>query len=73
MDILAKAREFENKKLSFRSASDRILASREVKNLILSLNEIYKQSKEDHIMDLMKRLTETKRKIEKKLYKMPKV
>jgi hypothetical protein len=73
MDILAKAREFETRKLSFRSASDRILASREAKNLILSLNEIYKQSKEDQIMDLMKRLTETKRKIEKKLYKMPKV
>lgn len=71
MDILAKAQEFETRKLSFKSASDRILASREVKNLILSLNEIYKQSKEDQIMDLMKRLTETKRKIEKKLYKSP--
>lgn len=73
MDIFAQAHEFENRKQSFKSTSDRILASREAKNLILSLNEIYKQKKDDSIMEMMKRLTEIKRKIEKRLNKMPKL
>jgi len=53
--------------MSFQTTSDRILASREVKDLILSLNEVYKENKESEIMDLMKRLTVIKQKIEKRL------
>ncbi|UCE92606.1 MAG: hypothetical protein JSV73_07120, partial [Flavobacteriaceae bacterium] len=58
---------FENRKLSLKSTNDRILASREVKSLILSLNEIYKVNKDQSIMDLMKRLTVIKRKVESRL------
>ncbi len=64
---MERALEFEQRKMSFQTTSDRILASREVKDLILSLNEIYKQTKESEIMDLMKRLTVIKQKIEKRL------
>lgn len=67
MEVIAQAVEFENRKLSLKSTNDRILASREVKSLILSLNEIYKVNKDQSIMDLMKRLTVIKRKVESRL------
>jgi len=71
MDIITKAIEFENKKRSFRNTSDRILAAREARTLILSLNEIYKQKKDAKIMEIMKRLTVIKQKIEKRLKGRP--
>ena len=67
MEVITQALEFENRKLSLKSTNDRILASREVKSLILSLNEIYKLEKDQSIMDLMKRLTTIKRKVESRL------
>jgi len=67
MTLMERALEFEQRKMSFQTTSDRILASREVKDLILSLNEVYKENKESEIMDLMKRLTVIKQKIEKRL------
>ena len=67
MKILDKALEFEQRKFSFKTTSDRIVASREVKEIILGLNEIYKENKDPEIMDLMKRLTVIKRKIEVRL------
>ena len=67
MEVITQAMEFENRKLSLKSTNDRILASREVKSLILSLNEIYKVNKDQSIMDLMKRLTVIKRKVESRL------
>ena len=71
MDLLERAVEFENRKFSFKTTSDRIIASREVKALILELNEIYKQEKNPEIMDQMKRLTAVKQKIEKRLKGRP--
>ncbi|WP_445956942.1 hypothetical protein [Yeosuana sp.] len=67
MDIINKALEFEKMKLRSLSTSDRIEISRKAKTLILELNEIYKRKKDDHIMDIMKRLTVIKRKVEKRL------
>jgi len=67
MEVITQAMEFENRKLSLKSTNDRILASREVKSLILNLNEIYKVNKDQSIMDLMKRLTTIKRKVESRL------
>lgn len=61
------ATEFENRTLSHMSTSDRVAASREAKKLILAINEEYKKTKDSQLMDLMKRLTEKKRKIEKRL------
>ncbi len=71
MDIISNALEFEQRKQSFKTTSERIEASREVKNLILSLNKIYKEEKDPEIMDLMKRLTTIKQKIEKRLKGRP--
>ena len=67
MELINKALEFEQRKLSFQTTSDRIIASREVKELILSINDIYKENKDSELMDLMKRLTVIKRKIEVRL------
>ncbi len=67
MEILDRALEFEQRKLSFQNTSDRIVASREAKEIILGLNDIYKVNKDPEVMDLMKRLTVIKRKIEVRL------
>lgn len=71
MDLIAKAQEFEKQKRSNLSTSDRVKISREAKSLILGLNEIYKEKKDAKIMDLMKRLTVIKKKIEKRLNGRP--
>jgi hypothetical protein len=74
MDILLEeATIFENSKMSHMSTSDRVVASREAKRLILAINEVYKQTKDASLMDVMKRLTEKKRKIEKRLNGRPTV
>ncbi len=67
MTLIEKALEFEKKKMRYPTTSDRIIASREVKSLILGLNDIYKENKDSEIMDIMKRLTVIKRKIEVRL------
>ncbi len=72
MDIIEKALEFEKRKQTFITTSDRIIASREVKSLILNVNEVYKENKDPELMDLMKRLTVIKQKIEKRLKGRPK-
>ena len=72
-EIIEKAREFENRKHVYKSTNEKIVASREVKSLILELNEIYKETKDPSIMDMMKRLTIIKRKIEKRLKGRPNV
>ncbi|MGB2224639.1 MAG: hypothetical protein ACPH5K_01745 [Polaribacter sp.] len=71
MELIEKALEFENRKMRFPTTSDRILASREAKSLILSLNEVYKVNKDKNIMDIMKRLTAIKQRIEKRLKGKP--
>jgi hypothetical protein len=67
MSILKIAEEFENRKHSLKNTSDRIRASREAKEIILALNEIYKMGHDPRIMEVMKRLTVVKKKIEKRL------
>ena len=71
MDLINKALEFEQEKRQSLSTSDRVRISREAKSLILGLNEIYKESKDQNIMEIMKRLTVIKRKIEKRLKGRP--
>jgi len=67
MELIEKALEFEQTKMRSLSTSDRVKLSRQAKALILDLNEVYKKNKDAEIMDLMKRLTVIKRKIEKRL------
>ncbi len=57
MDTIEKALEFENRKFSFKTTSERIMAAREAKDVILEVNELYKEKKDPKLMDLMKRLT----------------
>jgi hypothetical protein len=71
MELIDRALEFETRKTSYKTTNERIVASREVKALILDINEIYKESKDVELMDLMKRLTVIKRKIEKRLKGRP--
>ncbi|NMH86180.1 hypothetical protein [Flavivirga algicola] len=71
MDLIDKALEFEQRKMKSLSTSDRVKISREAKALILDLNQIYKVKKDEKIMDIMKRLTAIKRKVEKRLKGAP--
>jgi hypothetical protein len=71
MDILQEASDFENAKMSHMSTSDRVVASREAKRLILAINEIYKKTRDSELMDVMKRLTAKKKKIEIRLKGRP--
>ncbi|TYA54355.1 hypothetical protein [Formosa maritima] len=71
MKLINKALEFEKTSLKSLSTSDRIEISREAKSLILELNEIYKNDKDEKIMEIMKRLTAMKQKVEKRLKGRP--
>lgn len=71
MEVLKEAEAFEKMKMSHMSTSDRVQASREAKKLILAINEIYKKTRDANLMNLMKRLTDKKRKIEKRLKGKP--
>ena len=71
MELIDKALEFEKTSLRSLSTSDRVKISRKAKSLILDLNEIYKAEHDEEIMDIMKRLTAMKRKVEKRLKGVP--
>ncbi|WP_158977892.1 hypothetical protein [Cellulophaga sp. L1A9] len=71
MDILEEATIFEKAKMSHMSTSDRVVASREAKRLILAINEQYKETKDEDLMEVMKRLTVKKKKIEIRLKGKP--
>lgn len=71
MKILEEAKAFENATMSNMTTSDRVTASREAKRLILGINELYKETQDPELMDLMKRLTEKKKKIEVRLKGRP--
>lgn len=71
MSAIEKGQEFLERSLKFKNTSERIQASREVKSLILDINEIYKSNKDQNLMDLMKELTVIKQKIEKRLKGRP--
>ncbi|WP_295981582.1 hypothetical protein [uncultured Algibacter sp.] len=71
MDVINRALEFEQTKMRSLSTSDRVKIVREAKALILELNEVYKVEKDEEIMDIMKRLTVIKRKVEKRLKGRP--
>jgi len=67
MDVLHEALQFEEETSSFKSTNERIIASKKAKELILALNERYKQTKDAKLMDVMKRLTAIKKKAEKRI------
>ena len=65
--LLEEAIDFELNYKSFKTRNDKVIASRKAKEIILSINQIYKESKEEVLMDLMKRITVIKRKLEVRL------
>ena len=67
MELLQRAEEFEKRKWSRITTSERVQASRDLKKLILEINEVYKKSRDQHLMEVMKRLTQIKRKVEQRL------
>jgi len=67
MDIIKDANEWLCASMSNMSTSDRVHSSRKAKELILGINEVYKETKDEKLMDLMKLLTAKKQKIEKRL------
>jgi hypothetical protein len=67
MEIVERAHEWLGASMSNMSTSDRVHSSRKAKELILGLNDIYKETKDPELMDLMKLLTAKKQKIEKRL------
>ena len=71
MSAEKKGQLFLEKKLKFKNTSERIEASREVKSIILEINEVYKANKKPELMELMKELTIVKQKIEKRLKGRP--
>ena len=71
MKLFDEAIAYESSKMSHMSTSDRVKASREGKRIILAINEIYKKTKDPALMDLMKRITVKKKKIEKRLLGRP--
>ena len=71
MEILQEAEVFEKAKMSNMSNSDRVTASREAKRLVLEINEIYMKTKEPTLMDVMKRLTIKKKRIDIRLKGRP--
>ena len=71
MDILQEATAFEQASMSNLTTSDRVEATREAKRLILAINEIYKKTKDANLMEVMKRLTEKKKRIDVRLKGRP--
>ena len=67
MSIIEQALAFEQANMRNMSTSDRVVASREAKRLVLALNEVYKKTKDSKLMDIMKRITVKKKKIESRL------
>lgn len=68
MEIVKRAKEFQNVSLKSLTRNEKIEISREAKELILGLNEIYKKTKDSSLLDIMKNLTAVKKQAEKRLY-----
>lgn len=67
VSIVQEALEFERNYKSFKTRNEKILASRKAKEIVLSINEVYKKTKDTQLMDVMKRITKIKQKVEKRL------
>lgn len=67
VNLIQEALDFEKNHKSFRTRNEKNLASRKAKEIVLSINEIYKNSKDRKLMDIMKRITTIKQKIEIRL------
>ena len=67
VNLIERAIEFEENHKSFKTRNERIIATRRAKEIVLSLNDIYKENKDQNLMKIMKRITLIKQKLEKRL------
>ena len=67
VNLIERAIEFEENHKSFKTRNERIIATRRAKEIVLSLNDIYKENKDQNLMKIMKRITVIKQKLEKRL------
>lgn len=69
--IIEQAYEYNKMSMSHLSTSDRVKASRLGKKIVLAINEVYKKTQDPELMQIMKLVTDKKRKIEKRLKGRP--
>ena len=67
VELVSQAIEFEKNEKSFKTRSEKIIAAKEAKKIILSLNEVYKKDGDEELMSIMKRISVIKIKLEKRL------
>ena len=65
--LLSEASELEENYKSFKSRNEKIIASKKAKEIVLGINEVYKETKDSNLMDVMKKVTAIKIKLEKRL------
>jgi hypothetical protein len=66
-NLIEEAIEFEKNHKSFKSRNEKIIATRRAKEIILTINVVYKKNKDQNLMNIMKRITLIKQKLEKRL------
>lgn len=66
-ELLKEAQDLEENYKSFKSRNEKIIASKKAKEIVLGINEVYKETKEEELMDTMKRISAIKIKLEKRL------
>ena len=67
IELVSQALEFEKNEKSFKTRNDKIIAVKEAKRIILSINDVYKKNRDEKLMSIMKRLSIIKIKLEKRL------
>lgn len=67
LNLIEEAIEFEKNHKSFKTRNEKIIATRKAKEIVLSINTIYKKNKDQNLMNIMKRITVIKQKLEKRL------
>ena len=67
VELISQALEFEKNEKTFKSRNEKIIAAKEAKRIILSINDVYKQNSDEKLMNIMKRLSVIKIKLEKRL------
>ena len=70
-NLINESEDFIKAKMTHMTTSDRVAAPREAKRLTLEINELYKVNKDADLMDLMKRITAKKKRIDIRLKGRP--
>ena len=66
-NLIIEANDLVENYKTFKSRNEKIIASKRAKELVLGINEVYKETKDSELMDVIKKITEVKIKLEKRL------